>query len=93
MDELVGPIFVKIDVQGYELEVLKSCVNIINQFDYIYVECSFIELYNGQSLANEIIQFLNDYSFKLYGIYNTYYDTKGNAIQSDFLFSKLANVK
>ena len=48
MDELVGPIFVKIDVQGYELEVLKSCVNIINQFDYIYVECSFIELYNGQ---------------------------------------------
>ena len=46
-----------------------------------------------KSLANEIIQFLNDYSFKLYGIYNTYYDTKGNAIQSDFLFSKLANVK
>ena len=87
-DDLVSPVFVKIDVQGYELEVLKGCEEQIEYFDYIYVECSFIELYENQALADEVIQYLIKKSFRLKGIYNTYYDKKGVAIQSDFLFKR-----
>jgi len=87
-DDLISPVFVKIDVQGYEIEVLKGCNNLIENIDYIYVECSFIELYTGQALANEIIQYLTNYSFKLSGIYNMFYDKNGIAVQGDFLFIK-----
>ena len=79
---------IKIDVEGFELEVLKGSVDLLEYFDYIYVECSFIELYEKQALADEVITFLNNYSFKLKGVYNMFYDKKGIAIQADFLFSK-----
>ena len=91
--DLISPAFVKIDVQGYELEVLKGFEKLIERFDYIYVECSFIELYETQALADEVIQYLSRKSFRLMGIYNTYYDTKKIAIQSDFLFKKENNIK
>jgi len=86
--DLVNDVFVKIDVQGFELEVLKGSVDLLEYFDYIYVECSFIELYEKQALADEVITFLNNYSFKLRGVYNMFYDKKGIAVQADFLFRK-----
>ena len=89
-EELIKPVLVKIDVQGFELEVLKGSVELIHNFDFIYVECSFVELYEGQALASEVISFLDNYSFMLKGVYNTYYDKNKIAIQSDFLFQKLS---
>jgi FkbM family methyltransferase len=86
--DLVKPVFVKIDVQGFELEVLKGSEDLIENFDYIYVECSFIELYEKQALVDEVITFLGNYSFKLKGVYNIFYDKKGVAIQADFLFKR-----
>ena len=47
-----------------------------------------MELYAGQSLAHEVISFLNEYGFILSGVYNLYYDKQGVAIQGDFLFIK-----
>ena len=80
------PALLKIDVQGYELEVLKGCKNILSLLTYVYVECSYQELYQGQPLANEIISFLNKQGFDLKGVYNTNYDALGRAIQSDMFF-------
>ena len=80
------PALLKIDVQGYELEVLKGCKDIIPLLSYVYVECSYQELYQGQPLANEIISFLNQQGFNLKGVYNTNYDALGKAIQSDMFF-------
>jgi len=87
-NDFVPPVFVKIDVQGYELQVLKGCDELTHLFNYIYVECSFMELYEKQALAHEVITFLNSRSFHLKGIYNTFYDKKGIAVQADFLFRK-----
>jgi hypothetical protein len=75
-------------VQGFELEVLKGSEDLFEFIDYIYVECSFIELYEGQSLVDEVITFLEKYKFKLKGVYNIFYDKKGVAIQADFLFKR-----
>lgn len=87
-NELESPALLKLDVQGYELEALKGSENLLTRFDYVYVECSFIELYQGQVLANDVIQHLNNHGFKLKGIYNLSYDHDGIAIQGDFLFSR-----
>jgi len=76
----------KLDVQGYELEALRGCENLMGCFRYIYCECSFIELYEGQALANEVISFLRKSGFVLNGLYNLYYDARGKAVQGDFFF-------
>jgi FkbM family methyltransferase len=76
----------KIDVQGFEKEVLDGCKALLPYFSHIYIECSFVELYCGQALAHEIISFLSKSGFVLSGIYNLYYDKTGIAIQGDFLF-------
>lgn len=86
--EFNGKTFVKIDVQGFELEVIKGCKKYINFFNYIYVECSFIELYEKQSFADEVVSYLEKNDFKLIGVFNTSYDLDGNSVQSDFLFKK-----
>lgn len=84
--EIISPSLLKIDVQGYELSTLNGCASLLDKFKYIYVECSFVELYTGQSLVGEVIRFLADRNFRLVGVHNTYYDHNGKAIQGDFLF-------
>ena len=79
--------FVKIDVQGYELEVLNGISKYIKCFYYLYVECSFIELYKGQPLANEVIQYLNGFSFIL-KVFTIHIMINGIAVQADLLFTR-----
>lgn len=76
----------KIDVQGYELAVLRGCANLIQSFSYVYVECSFLELYQGQALAHQVIAWLAEKGFDLAGVYNLCYNRQGVALQGDFLF-------
>jgi FkbM family methyltransferase len=84
--EIVPPALLKLDVQGFELEALKGCEDLLKGFSQVYSECSFVELYSGQALAHEIIAWLGERGFNLSGIYNMGYDTKGQAIQGDFFF-------
>ena len=85
-EEIVRPALLKLDVQGYELKALRGCEELLELFSHIYAECSFLELYTGQALADEVIAWLAKRNFKLRGIYNARYDKKGNAVQCDLLF-------
>jgi FkbM family methyltransferase len=89
-EEIVQPALLKLDVQGYELKALIGCEELLERFSFVYAECSFVELYTGQSLADEVIAWLAKRNFRLSGLYNTVYDRIGNAIQSDLLFAKNA---
>jgi FkbM family methyltransferase len=84
--DILSQALLKLDVQGYELQALQGCESLLHCFAYIYAECSFMELYEGQALADEVIAYLQEHDFRLQGIYNMSYDTKGRAIQGDFLF-------
>ena len=86
--DIVKPALLKLDVQGYELEALRGCSSLLRCFDYIYCECSFIPLYEGQALADEVIAWLRKSGFVLRGVYNMSYDKKGKAVQADFMFEK-----
>ena len=87
-EDIKSPAMLKLDVQGFEMEALKGCETLMEKFDYIYCECSFIELYYGQKLAYEVIEWLHQRQFNFIGIFNTSYDRSGLAIQADFLFKK-----
>lgn len=88
IDDIISPAMLKLDVQGYELDALRGCEAMLNRFSYVYVECSFVELYSDQALADDIIAWLSGRGWCLSGIYNMNYDSKGRSIQADFLFEK-----
>jgi FkbM family methyltransferase len=86
--EVAAPALLKLDVQGFELQALEGCEDVLPQFDWVYVECSFVELYAGQAFADEVIAWLRERGFRLTGVFNMSYDRAGHAIQADFLFRK-----
>lgn len=55
--------FLNIDVQGVELNVIKSLGTRVNQFDYIYTEVNEEKLYKGCCLVGEIDSYLSDFGF------------------------------
>lgn len=87
-EEIQKPALLKLDVQGYELQALEGCEDLLLLFDWVYAECSFLELYEGQALADEVIAWLRQRRFKLRGVYHMAYDADGRAVQADFLFSR-----
>jgi FkbM family methyltransferase len=87
-EQIVAPALLKIDVQGFELSALAGCERLLPRFSYMYIECSFVELYEGQALAAEVIRWASDRRFSLDGIYNLSFDSTGQAIQADFFFSR-----
>ena len=79
-------ILLKIDVQGFELSVLKGAVETLKNCAYVYVECSETELYVGQALYRDVEDFLEQQGFKFQSRDNeTVVD--GKLIQADYLFT------
>ncbi len=84
---LPRPVLLKIDVQGFELEVLKGATGLLPQIDAVYVEASYVELYEGQALHEEIERFLIEAGFTLDGRFNTHIH-QGEPVQADLLFRR-----
>lgn len=87
-ERIQQPALLKLDVQGYELSSLKGCETLLQCFTYVYVECSFVELYAGQALVGEVIAWLRERNYILCGVHNVTYDRSGKSIQADFFFKR-----
>jgi FkbM family methyltransferase len=85
---LPRPSMLKIDVQGSEYETLLGCETMLGGFDFVYCECSFVELYRGQRLAGEIVSWLFTRGFDLTGIYHLDRDRQRRPLQADLLFRR-----
>ena len=55
--------FLNIDVQGVELNVIKSFGDLISRMDYIYAEVNDQETYIGCAMLSEIDNYLKSYGF------------------------------
>ena len=78
-------IFLKIDVQGSELDVLKGAKKLLKKINFIFIECSLVPFYENQMLFDEIVVFLNKYGFKLLSLNNVTV-VSNECIQFDCLF-------
>lgn len=81
------PALLKIDVQGYEFEVLQGLGELGNAIEWIYLETSFVELYQGQKLHSEVAALLVSLGYEQTLQHNLV--ARGECpVQADFLFSK-----
>ncbi|WP_168564669.1 FkbM family methyltransferase [Crateriforma spongiae] len=78
----------KIDVQGFELSVLKGASDSLKNCKYVYVECSEVALYDGQALRSEVSEFLKTHNFSEQGRYNPQF-SNGELVQADYLYVRV----
>lgn len=77
----------KIDVQGFELSVLRGAVETLKHCRYVYAECSEVALYEGQALRSEVSEFLQSQGFLKHSRYNPQF-ARGELVQADYLYQR-----
>lgn len=87
-----GRTLLKMDVQGFELEVLKGAVATLEKIEAIYLEASFVPLYAGQPLASDLIAWLDAHGFGLAAVHNVDYGSGNVPKQADCLFLRKAEL-
>jgi FkbM family methyltransferase len=87
--DLRPPVLLKIDVQGAELDVLRGASALLKSECELLVECSLVELYEGQALIDETIRFAHERGFRLIGLSPPFRAPDGTPLQSDVLFSRI----
>ncbi len=84
-----GPLLVKLDVQGYESEVIKGGIQIISKARIILIEASFFALYKTQPLFDDIYTPLRSLGFSYHGSLQTKRNPKtGENLFEDAIFIK-----
>lgn len=87
-DQGIGAIYlIKIDVQGYELEVLKGAVATLPRIDHVFVEAGIRRLYEGAPSFAEVCLFMETQGFHLMHLRAWH---RGNRVlvETDLLFRR-----
>lgn len=84
-----GTSLLKLDVQGFEKNVLIGAQNFLNQIDYIVLETSFISMYKNEPLFDEMHSFLKTLGFVLIAPIGIVPSTNFIFPQLDMLYKKV----
>lgn len=80
-------LFIKIDTQGYEDQVLLGAPDLLSRSVGIQMELSTVPLYEGQRLYDEMLRDLRSLGFELWGLSPTFVDpASGRLLQFDGTF-------
>lgn len=81
-----GKFFLKIDVQGAEVDVLEGASEIMPNIEFILVEVSLLGYNKGGPLFAEVVTYLNTKDFVLFDICNQYRKSDKTLFQVDLMF-------
>jgi FkbM family methyltransferase len=81
--------WLKADVQGFELEVLRGAADTLDQVFAMELELSLFPLYDGGASIQEVLAYVDDAGFNLLSVENGFRDGKtGQLLQVDGLFGR-----
>lgn len=90
--DLPPPSLLKLDVQGFELEILKGGESLLSRAEVILTEVNFLDIHENVPLAAEVVYWLNERNFVIYDICGMGRRPLDGALwQADFLFVKKDN--
>jgi FkbM family methyltransferase len=78
--------FLKLDVQGYELEVLKGGEHVLSQPEAVLLEASLVPTNAGTPLVADVVRFMDDRGFRLVDVCGEIRRRDGVLWQADLLF-------
>jgi len=82
-------IYMKIDAQGFERMILKGAEKTLKSISHLQLEMSFVPLYDGEILFDEMYSFLHDKDFKMIAIEPGFKDKiTGQLLQVDGFFQR-----
>ena len=79
-------VFLKIDTQGFDLEVMKGATGVLNRVLAVQTEVAFIPLYKDVPDWRESVHVLGELGFVVSGFYSVSHDEAGRLITGDCLF-------
>ncbi|CAK0781270.1 FkbM family methyltransferase [Gammaproteobacteria bacterium] len=86
-NRLERPVLLKLDVQGYETQVLSGAKTTLQQVDYVVLEASFKPMYEGEPLFLDIMRIMEGHGFSFLRPVGWLTDpTTGEVLQMDALF-------
>jgi FkbM family methyltransferase len=85
--------YLKVDVQGYELEVIAGAAGVLSAIQAIELELSLSRMYQGMPLAPEAIAVLSKMGFRLFAFECIFDDPQsGEMLQLDTIFVRQADL-
>ena len=67
---LEGPILLKLDLQGAELDALRGAENILPNVEVIFMEVTLFPFMAGVPLIPEVLDYMDEIGFMVYDIFN-----------------------
>jgi FkbM family methyltransferase len=93
--ELVGPserAYMKLDVQGSELDALRGAGKVLDRVEIIQAEMSLLPLYDHAPLLGSVVRYLDERGFGLRGLEPAFVDpTSGVILQVDGIFARVSD--
>lgn len=84
--EWKSPQFIKLDTQGYELEVLKGARRTLSTVDAVLMEVSLVQINSGCPLFAEVVAFMAEAGFQPFDFCSQIRRRDGVLWQTDLLF-------
>jgi FkbM family methyltransferase len=75
-----GPVFLKIDVQGFETSVIRGGPRTVAAADGALVELNFADLFDGQSKYYEVMALLQEAGLQFFGLFDPNLDPVSRAV-------------
>lgn len=86
---LQGPYLIKVDVQGFELQVLNGACKSLQNTEVVLLEISLFEFYKSSPTFADVIAYMDRHGFSVYEIYTPTYRPLDDAMgQVDIAFVK-----
>lgn len=83
-------VYLKLDVQGYESEVLQGARITLEYVDLLELELSLVPLYEGETLFRETVELLREQGHELVSLAPVFADPHtGHLLQVDGIFERL----
>lgn len=88
--DLPTPVLLKLDVQGYESNVLRGGIQTLRRVDYVILEASLKPMYEGEQLFWDLAKLMESYGFSFLRPVSWLADpATGEYLQMDALFQRM----